>query len=134
MDEAGIVYVTGYSAGPDAPGADADYATIKYHVAVGVPDDQVAEVRLHPCSPNPFGETTSLHFDSPVDYGPVALAVYDLRGRVVKRLLDTPNDTGDRSARWDGTDERGIRLPAGVYFARLEVEEEVATRKVVLLR
>jgi len=134
VDEAGIVYVTGYSAGPEAPGADADYTTIKYHVATGVPDNEVAEVRLHLCSPNPFSHSTNLHFDFPLGRGPVTLAMYDLRGRVVRRLLDTPNDTGDRSARWDGTDERGIRLPAGVYFARLEVEEEVATRKVVLLR
>jgi hypothetical protein len=133
-DEHGIIYVAGYAPLPDAPGSAADYVTIRYFVAVGVPENDTARILLRPCRPNPFAEVTRLGFDLPADGRPASLTVHDVRGRVVKRLLDSTFNHSIRSASWDGTDESGAPVSAGVYFARLRAGEETATRKIVLIR
>ncbi|HUK62891.1 MAG TPA: right-handed parallel beta-helix repeat-containing protein, partial [Dongiaceae bacterium] len=47
--------------------------------------------------------------------GITRVEVFDLQGA---RRWSTTTEAGARSLRWDGRDERGSRLPAGVYFAR----------------
>ena len=59
------------------------------------------------------------------------VGIHDLAGRLLRTMEFPP---GDYLARWDGRDERGRRVPAGVYFFRLEGSGPVLTRKVVLLR
>jgi subtilisin family serine protease len=96
--------------------------------------------------PNPFpyfltGDGTSVWFDLH-RRGPVELNVYDLRGRLVKRMIparpdcgivwlsaglygrgssqiNTPGGVNCAFTRWDGSDENGRRVPAGVYIFRL---------------
>ena len=80
--------------------------------------------------PNPFGERTTLRV-SGTD-GAATLAVFDVRGREVRRWA-LPPDTA--SVDWDGTLASGAEAPAGVYVARLTAEGEVlATRKLVRVR
>ena len=50
----------------------------------------------------------------------VRLALYDLSGRRLRVLVDGVVPAGETRARWDGTDESGAAVPAGVCFARLE--------------
>jgi len=87
--------------------------------------------------PNPFNPTTGIEFTLP-EQAHVNLAIYDVSGRLVRRLLDAPlaagSYTGDRAVRWNGTDDRGTEVPSGVYFYRLEADEKVMTRKMVLVR
>lgn len=130
MDGDGRVIVTGASVGS---GVHPDCTTIAYWAATGLPDDAASTVELHPCTPNPFKGVTHLHFGAPPGDGPIGLNVYDVRGRLVKRLVGGCVDPGERVRVWDGTDERGARVPSGVYFVRLEAGGETATRKVVVL-
>ncbi len=59
------------------------------------------------------------------------LAVFDLRGRLIRRM-DLRG--GDIVSLWDGTDNKGDAVPAGLYLIRLEGLPGQGTRKVVLLR
>jgi YVTN family beta-propeller protein len=70
--------------------------------------------------PNPFnsGGTTALRF-SLREAADVRLEVFDASGRRVTTLLDRKLPEGPGVATWDGTDERGRQVPAGVYFYRL---------------
>jgi hypothetical protein len=90
--------------------------------------------RLSAPAPNPFASSTSLEFDVPNHIGAVRLAVYDLRGRVVRTLVDGAVSTGRYPASWDGRDERGRQVPSGVYFVRLDVGGEVEARKLLLVK
>jgi flagellar hook assembly protein FlgD len=63
----------------------------------------------------------------------VRLAVYDVRGRLVRTLHDGPAAAGEHVYTWDGADEGGLRLAPGVYFTRLGTGSEAFSRKVVLL-
>jgi len=62
----------------------------------------------------------------------VSLAVYDVSGRLQKRLDSrTIAVPGSYSVAWDGTDDGGRRVPAGVYFYRLVTAQGVQTARVV---
>ena len=84
--------------------------------------------------PNPFNPTTSVGYAVPRT-GVVDLSIYDASGRLVRTLVDVPShDAGRHSVSWNGRDENGVEVAAGVYFARLTVDSESATGKMVLLK
>jgi flagellar hook assembly protein FlgD len=63
------------------------------------------------------------------------LELYDVRGRLVRRLADGLAPAGDHGARWDLTDDNGARVGTGLYFARVAVDGlEPATTRVTVLR
>jgi flagellar hook assembly protein FlgD len=64
----------------------------------------------------------------------VRLVLHDVSGRLVRTLVEGTRSAGVHRVEWDGRDDGGRRLAAGVYLARLEGAGEVRTRKVVLAR
>jgi predicted GH43/DUF377 family glycosyl hydrolase len=83
--------------------------------------------------PNPFNPQTSIEY-SIDEAGAVTLAIYDASGRLVRALVDKPQDAGRYTASWDGTNDTGSRVASGVYFVRLESAGRVRTQKVVLAK
>jgi hypothetical protein len=73
---------------------------------------------LLPAVPNPFAARAVLAFELPA-VGDASLAVFDLRGRLVRRLFSGRAPAGRTSVTWDGDDARGVPAPPGAYFARL---------------
>ena len=63
----------------------------------------------------------------------VRLAVYDATGRRVRELAKEWRRLEVTSIGWDRRDEGGHDVGSGVFFARLEAEEQVLTRKVALI-
>jgi len=84
-------------------------------------------------APNPFNPATTLHYVLPANAQSVQLAVYDITGRLVRTLIPT-RQVGPQSVRWDGVTDGGVRAASGVYFARLQVDGEVAVQKVALVQ
>jgi hypothetical protein len=80
--------------------------------------------------PNPFRRSASIHFDVPVS-ADVSIGVWDVGGRKVRGFATRLLPAGRHSQAWDGRDDEGGTLAAGVYFVRLEVGERSITRKVV---
>ena len=66
--------------------------------------------------------------------GHAVLGVYDVRGRCVQVLFRGEKAAGTHSVVWDGRDAAGRPLATGVYFVRLEMEGESATRPLILIR
>jgi len=60
------------------------------------------------------------------------IAIFDGAGRKVRALLSGSTDASAHSVRWDGRDDGGTRLAAGVYFVRIEASGFTQARKVVL--
>jgi hypothetical protein len=84
-------------------------------------------------SPNPTPGPCRVSFSLVVD-GPVSVDIIDVSGRIVRRLVDGPHPAGDYSLKWDGKDDAGRELPAGVYFTHVMTAEGTTTRRVVLAR
>ncbi len=95
----------------------------------------IAAFSLGPVSPNPCRapEGTVVSLAVPRS-GPVKLQVYDLRGRLVRTLQTGPLAQGLHRLAWDGTDDAGRRIPAGVYFARLQAAGVRLVQKVTVVR
>ncbi|MCA9753454.1 MAG: choice-of-anchor D domain-containing protein [Gemmatimonadetes bacterium] len=62
------------------------------------------------------------------------LSIHDVAGRRVRRLVSGPVDVGPGEARWDGRDDAGRPVAAGLYFVVLRLDESVYTRKAAWLR
>ena len=85
-------------------------------------------------SPNPFTSDTAVKFELS-RASRLRLAVYDLNGRRVRELFERPIAMpGQYSIAWDGRNDAGRAVAAGVYFARLETEREVRMGQVVRAR
>lgn len=65
---------------------------------------------------------------------PAKLAIYNASGRLVRLLVAEHVDAGVHSVDWDGKDERGQDVAAGVYITRLQAGEKVITQKLVLAK
>jgi hypothetical protein len=83
--------------------------------------------------PNPVPGATQVHYSLP-SAGDVTLRVFSLEGAVVRTLLHGQAPAGPGVVSWDGRSDRGIALPAGVYFFRLSGPGLEAERKIVLQR
>ncbi len=84
-------------------------------------------------APNPFNPKTTISYYVSTA-GHVELAVFDIRGRMVKRLVDESVGAGEHSVAWMGTDSRGSRVASGVYFFRMRSGEVVDTKRVVMIK
>jgi hypothetical protein len=86
---------------------------------------------LEPMRPNPLRTQGEIAYTLPAA-GEVRLTVVDVAGRLRAVLADGSQIRGRHTARWDARDGAGNALPAGVYFARLEVAGQVSSRKLVI--
>jgi hypothetical protein len=90
--------------------------------------------RLAPSRPNPFDRATVIGYALPRST-PVSIRVYDVTGRVVRVLVDSPVvEAGEHTVVWDGTNDGGIAVSSGVYFYRLEAGQRTETRRTVFLK
>lgn len=64
----------------------------------------------------------------------VRVSLYDAAGRLARTLADEPLPAGRHRRVWDGADDRGRPLAAGIYFVRFEGKTAQVGEKVVLLR
>lgn len=83
--------------------------------------------------PNPFNPTTTLSYTMP-QAGRLSLKVFDLRGRLVRALLDERREAGPGQVIWNGLDETGARVPSGVYFYEARAAGQVQAGRVTMIK
>ncbi|MBU0740889.1 S8 family serine peptidase [bacterium] len=100
--------------------------------AVG--DGMPRVTRLLGNAPNPFNPRTVIAFELSSAQAPL-LAIFDLRGREVRRLLDgRALPAGRHQVAWDGRDAAGRALASGLYLYRFTAEGVVQEAKMLLTR
>ncbi|MBN2226687.1 MAG: T9SS type A sorting domain-containing protein [candidate division Zixibacteria bacterium] len=83
--------------------------------------------------PNPFNPSTTIAY-SLENRTHVELAVFNLLGQHITTLVDDIKSAGEHNTTWDGKDAGGNPVSTGIYFYRLQSDNYIATRKMVLLR
>ena len=83
--------------------------------------------------PNPFNPTTNIKFNISTA-GKVNLNVYNVKGQLVKTLMDAYVSAGEHTVTWNGVDNSNNNVSSGVYFYKLENNGKVEMRKMVLMK
>jgi hypothetical protein len=83
-------------------------------------------------APNPFSSRTRVSFEL-ATASHVELGVFDLRGARVRTLVDRAMDAGRYELGWDGRDESGAALPAGIYWLRFDAGTTRRSARIVRL-
>lgn len=84
-------------------------------------------------SPNPFISATRIAFSVERE-GPFKLQVFDVKGRLVRELVNEIRGPNSYVEQWDGRDDSGRQLPAGTYFYRLESSGWTDVKKMLLVQ
>jgi hypothetical protein len=116
-------------------GVDEDGLTLSavlWGIATGVSEQQEDQLptsyTLFEAYPNPFNPSTTIRYALPQD-SRVSLAVFNMLGQPIVELVDEHQPAGYYDVRFDGTE-----LTSGVYFSRLQANDFVATRRLVLMK
>jgi flagellar hook assembly protein FlgD len=64
----------------------------------------------------------------------VTLRIYNIRGQLVRTLLDEEKEPGAYQIVWDGKDNWGKEVVSGIYFYQLSTDESVTAKKMIFLR
>lgn len=91
-------------------------------------------MRIRSAAPNPFNPQTTIAYEIPARQA-VRMAIYDLSGRLVRRLLESEvQEAGSYEVVWNGRSDNGTIMSSGVYFCRVEAGGRVQTIKLALLK
>ena len=83
--------------------------------------------------PNPFNPMTTINFSLTQDTY-LNIVIQDIMGRQIKRILSENQLAGQNSIQWDGTNNKGETVSAGIYFYSIEAEGYLETKKMILLK
>ncbi len=141
IDDAGNIYVTGYFWDTATFGSyiltssgDSDIFVAKLNSTLSVENEIIpTEIRLSNY-PNPFNPATKIHY-AIKEKSNVRIDVCNIKGQMVKSIINGQQDAGDYSVIWNGKDDNGNKVSSGIYFYKLNVNgEEKAVSKCVLLK
>jgi hypothetical protein len=128
------------SAAGATPSSGRGWALDDFRLLPGTPDPTDA-VTPHAASrlllrvgPNPFNPHVTFMLQVPVNAGVVTLDIVDARGRLTRRLLDTPLPAGPLRLEWDGSKGSGLASASGVYYYHLRSSLGLEKGKLVLVR
>lgn len=104
-------------------------SSVSGDVPEGIPESYVLEQNY----PNPFNPVTQIRYALPVG-SHVRLAIFNLVGQEIARLVDDVQSAGYHVVTWDGTTASGLAAASGVYLYKLEGKGFVTSKKMLLLK
>ena len=98
--------------------------------AADMPGPRHLEARSYP---NPFNPNTKIEFHLPRT-GRLTVKLFNIRGELVRTLVDEERPAGPGSIVWAGDDDRGAAVSSGVYFCQVKAGGEEAVHKIALVK
>ena len=120
-------------------------ATITDNEGIGtITDDETSVVKLHEKTnilnyelsqnyPNPFNPETTIHFQLGED-SEINLTIYNMEGKIIRRLFSGHHRAGNYNISWDGRDEKSHPVTSGVYLYRLNAGKFSAMKKMLYIK
>ncbi len=115
-----------------------------YEPVLSTDDPQISHsIAIHNY-PNPFTSSTVIHYTLPQNIREAHIEIYNIKGQLVQTILSFPNPSlsgrngmktglGTHEVIWDGKDDKGKKIGAGMYFIYMKTGENVNVRKIVKL-
>jgi hypothetical protein len=83
--------------------------------------------------PNPFNPSTTIEYEVSAA-GNVELVVYDITGSLIKKLVNDYSQPGQYKIVWDGKNNSGQKVGSGTYFYQIKVNDQVMSKKMIMLK
>lgn len=83
--------------------------------------------------PNPFNSNTTIPFGLPSDDN-VRIVVFNSTGEMVRTLINGRFEAGTHIVQWDGLDDAGKPVSSGVYLYKLETDNYLVSKKMILMK
>lgn len=121
--------------GPDASG----YVYLIAATEIGIEEEnprgwiEPLSFAMGEITPNPCFGNTEISY-SIAKLSKVSLRIYDCSGRLINKLVDEEKKPGRYDLAWPGTDSKGGRVSAGVYFVEMKADKFRAVRKIIMVR
>jgi hypothetical protein len=127
--------ISGMADGTAFSGIDSIRVLDKHLKTTGSDEDgeDATHLRITVSSPNHIRDGLRIEFELS-EPAQVSLAIYDARGRLVRRLIDEPKAADHHWTEWDGKDASAGKVAPGIYFVHLDDGRSVTTAKITLLR
>lgn len=93
----------------------------------------MVDFTLHNNYPNPFNSSTSISY-SIIEGNYINITIYDLIGNRIKLLINKYQSPGHYKVQWNGKNDNGISVSAGVYLYSIEADGIMNVKKMVLLK
>ena len=123
-----LVITTGFSTGPELV---VQFGLNEETAATATPELLPETISLSPNYPNPFNAGTNIRYALPAD-SKVTLQIFNVKGQLVRTLVDEEQTAGFQKTRWEGRNDRGHDVGSGVYFMQLEVGKQKFHRRIIL--
>jgi hypothetical protein len=83
--------------------------------------------------PNPFNPLTTIRY-SLKEAMPVRVDIFNVKGQLVKTLVNETKAAGEHNIEWNGTDNAGLQVSSGIYYFKMSAGKYSSTRKMVLMK
>ncbi len=146
VDGSESAYVTGHIQSTDFPtlneyqtdqGGDDAFVAKFEAFSVGVEeydlDNLPSNFNIYQNYPNPFNPSTTIEFNLPTKSN-VSINIYNLLGQEVQQLVNQEYSAGNYKVTWDGKTSTGVQTSSGIYLYRIETDDFVETKKMLLLK
>ncbi|MFH1213791.1 MAG: right-handed parallel beta-helix repeat-containing protein [Candidatus Neomarinimicrobiota bacterium] len=114
---------------PDLGAIESPYTSSIDRKISDIPD----KFMLFPNYPNPFNSSTTIKYALSED-SRVEIAIYDINGRLVNKLVDEKQPYGYRTITWKGTNQWGQPVGSGFYIYTMKTPSIVLSRKLILIK
>ena len=101
----------------------------EWNISLNIPN----KIHVDQNYPNPFNPITNIKYKLYKEEF-VKVTVHDILGNVVNNLLNKRQASGYKLLQWDATNNHGRKVPAGMYFYRIEAGDFKNTKKMILLK
>ncbi|MCB5272346.1 MAG: choice-of-anchor J domain-containing protein, partial [Candidatus Cloacimonetes bacterium] len=83
--------------------------------------------------PNPFNPETTISF-SVKDAGPVNIEIFNVKGQLVKKLVNDVRAAGEHTVVWNGMDNNGRSVSSGIYYFKMNTGKYSSTKKMIMMK
>ncbi|MCL1827332.1 MAG: T9SS type A sorting domain-containing protein [Candidatus Cloacimonetes bacterium] len=97
------------------------------------PDTPVLATRLESNYPNPFNPSTTIYYELN-ESSQASIEVYNIKGQLIKTLVNNHHEAGRHTVIWDGTDNNNGNVSAGVYLYRLKTNNYEETKRMIMVK
>ena len=125
---------TDLAGNPRISGDGIDLGCYEYQYPNTDNDEVVVENIEMICYPNPFNPETTINFNLLESVSNVSIKIYNVKGQLVQKLLDSEMDKGAHQVVWKGDNISGSQAGSGIYFYQLKAGDITETRKMMLIK